>query len=85
MTTQAFTSPRPQKSLEERQALAKKQALLAWGLAVFVFLTFMSVCAVAVVTTMNIEANKPGFKAIEVSQPISFLDNTYLKKAPAKP
>ena len=49
-----------------------------------IILVFVSVCAIAVLTTMNIESNREGFRPIEVSKPISFFDYTYVKKD-AKP
>jgi hypothetical protein len=45
-----------------------------------IILIFLSVCATAVFFTMRIEGEKEGFKAIEVSKPISFFDYTYVKK-----
>lgn len=45
-----------------------------------IMLMFLSLCAVAVFVTMQQEKNKDGFRAIEVSQPISFIDKTYLKE-----
>lgn len=44
-----------------------------------VMLTFLTLCTVAVIVTMKQEKEKEGFKAIKVSQPISFFDKTYLK------
>lgn len=45
---------------------------------------FLTICAVAVTTMMAMEREKEGFRAIELSKPISFFDYTYVKKpAPA--
>ena len=49
-----------------------------------IILTFVTVCAVAVLATMNSEANKETFQAIHVAKPISFFDSTYVDKK-AKP
>jgi hypothetical protein len=67
-----------------------RKGLQAWLIAVTILGTFFSIAGFAVITTMNMEKNKTGFKAIEVEQPISFLDTTYLKhdaekKAPNPP
>ena len=43
---------------------------------------FLTICAVAVTTTMKWEREKTGFRAIHVRQPISFIDTTYLDKHP---
>ena len=45
-----------------------------------VIIVFVSVCAIAVFTTMNIEREKEGFRAIHLSKPISFFDYTYVDK-----
>jgi hypothetical protein len=45
-----------------------------------IIVVFVSVCAVAVLSTMNTEANREGFRPIEVSKPISFFDYSYVKK-----
>jgi hypothetical protein len=47
-----------------------------------IIVTFVTVCAIAVVTTMNNERNKEGFRAIHLSKPISFFDYTYVDKKP---
>ena len=49
-----------------------------------VIITFVSICAIAVISTMNAEKNKQGFRAIKVTQPISFIDTTYLDDASAE-
>jgi hypothetical protein len=45
-----------------------------------IIVIFLSVCAIAVLSTMQSEANKETFKAIHVSKPISFIDYTYVDK-----
>jgi hypothetical protein len=45
-----------------------------------IIVVFVSVCAVAVLTTMSNERNKEGFRAIHLSKPISFFDYTYVDK-----
>lgn len=45
---------------------------------------FLTICTVAVTTMMAMEKNKQGFKAIELSKPISFFDYTYVKDNPDK-
>lgn len=49
-----------------------------------IIIIFVSVCAIAVLTTMNNERNKEGFQAIHLSKPISFFDYTYVDKKPAE-
>ena len=48
-----------------------------------IIISFVTLCAIAVTVTMNQESHKKGFKAIRVTQPISFIDKTYLKKKSA--
>ncbi len=43
---------------------------------------FLTICTVAVTTMMAMERDKQGFRAIELSKPISFFDYTYVKKPP---
>lgn len=46
---------------------------------------FLTICTVAVTTTMTWEREKTGFRAITVKQPMSFIDDTYMpQKAPEK-
>jgi|GEM_PF-1962581 len=45
-----------------------------------IILSFMGVCATAVVLTMQAESHKTGFRAIHVKKPISFIDYTYVDK-----
>lgn len=52
-------------------------AIVVYGL---VFVTFVSVCTVAVILTSQREAEKTGFRAIETEAPVSFFDQTYVKK-----
>lgn len=44
-----------------------------------IFVAFLTLISTAVITTMNMEKNKTGFRAIEVEEPISFFDKTYMK------
>ncbi len=68
-----------QKSLSDIEKHRRSQ-LYARLTYVGIILVFVSVCAVAVLTTMNNEANREGFRPIEVSKPISFFDYSYVKK-----
>ncbi|MEM0951298.1 MAG: hypothetical protein AAGI66_04035 [Cyanobacteria bacterium P01_H01_bin.74] len=43
-----------------------------------IILVFLSVCCFAVYSTMQMERQKTGFKAIHVKKPISFFDYTYV-------
>lgn len=45
-----------------------------------IIVIFVAVCAMAVFFSMQMESQREGFKAIEVSKPISFFDYTYVKK-----
>jgi hypothetical protein len=64
-----------QISAAEKYRRSKLYARLTYGA---IILTFLSVCAIAVVTTMMNERNKEGFKAIRLSKPISYFDYTYV-------
>lgn len=64
-------------SAAEKHRRAQLYARLTYG---GIIVIFVSVCAIAVITTMNIEANREGYRPIEVSKPISFFDYTYVKK-----
>lgn len=46
-----------------------------------VILTFVTLCTIAVVASMYQEKHKQGFKAITVTQPISFIDRTYMNES----
>jgi hypothetical protein len=61
----------------------RKSALFARLTYAAIIVTFVTLCTVAVVVTMNEERNKKGFRAIKVTQPISFIDRTYLDGKPA--
>lgn len=60
---------------EEERNRAQKFARFTYA---GVMLAFITICAIAVITTMNIEKQNKGFKAIRVSKPISFIDTTYM-------
>ena len=74
----------------EKHRRSKLYARLTYGAIIIIFLT---VCVVAVTATMSMEKNKQGFKAIQLSKPISFFDYTYVDErksathaeAPASP
>lgn len=55
----------------------------AYGIYVFIFLAFLTVCTVAIISTSQEEANKTGFKAITTKTPTAFFDKTYMHKAPS--
>ena len=61
-----------------------RQSIMMWGLAVTIFLTFLSVAVFATLTTMRMERSKKGFRSIEVEQPINGFDTTYLESDQAK-
>ncbi len=77
-------APKSQLSPAEKHRRSQHYARLTYAA---IMLTFVAVCAVAVITTMSNERNKTGFKAIRLSKPISFFDYTYVdqQKAPEKP
>jgi hypothetical protein len=64
----------------EKHRRAQLYARLTYGA---IIVTFVGVCAIAVIATMNMEANKETFRAIHVTKPISGFDTTYLDKKPA--
>ncbi len=49
---------------------------------VAIIVAFMSVCAIAVLSTMKTESERQGFRPIHVAKPISFVDYTYVDKHP---
>jgi hypothetical protein len=59
----------------------KRAVVVARTIYAVVILSFVSVCTVAVIVTMNMEKDKPGFRAITVEKPISFIDRTYLPES----
>jgi len=75
------TSQQQELSPAEKHRRAQLYARLTYAA---VIVTFLSVCTVAVVTTMNNERNKEGFKAIHVTKPISFIDYTYVDQKPGE-
>ena len=68
-----------EKSLSDREKHRRSQ-LYARITYVGIILVFVTVCATAVFFSMQMESHKEGFRAIEVSKPISFFDYTYVKK-----
>jgi hypothetical protein len=77
-----MTSSAEQISPAEKNRRAQLYARLTY---VAIVVVFLSVCAVAVGSTMYTESHKETFKAIHVSKPISFFDNTYVDKKPSEP
>lgn len=71
-----MTSSKALSDLEKH----RRSQLYARLTYVGIILIFVSVCAVAVLTTMSNESKREGFRPIEVSKPISFFDYTYVKK-----
>jgi hypothetical protein len=59
---------------------SKSEYYVAYVVYGLVFVTFVTVCSVAVFLTNQRESEKTGFKAIETDAPISFFDKTYVKK-----
>jgi hypothetical protein len=64
----------------EKHRRAQHYARLTYGA---IIVTFVSVCAFAVIMSMQMEASKDTFKAIHVTKPISFIDTTYMDKKQA--
>ena len=54
----------------------------AYGIYVFIFVAFLAVCTVAIISTSQEEANNTGFKAITTKTPTAFFDTTYMRKDP---
>lgn len=71
------TSTPAQRSPEAQR---KAEFAVARNVYVAIILSFVTVCAVAIYFTTKMEAEKTGFRAIETEQPMSFFDNTYVKK-----
>lgn len=61
---------------EQRQA----EYRAARNTYVLIILSFVTVCTIAVIVTSRIESEKTGFKPIETQAPMSFIDQTYVKK-----
>ncbi|HEY9745360.1 MAG TPA: hypothetical protein V6C99_03995 [Oculatellaceae cyanobacterium] len=74
-----MTASSPEKTLSDREKHRRSQ-LYARLTYVAIILIFVTVCGTAVFFTMQMERQKEGFRAIEVSKPISFFDYTYVKK-----
>lgn len=72
-----MTSSVEQLSPAEKNRRAQLYARLTY---VAIIVIFLSVCAVAVGSTMYTESHKETFKAIHLSKPISFIDYTYVDK-----
>jgi len=64
----------------EKHRRAQLYALLTYGT---IIVTFVGVCAIAVIAMMNMEAHKETFHAITVTKPISGFDTTYMNKKQA--
>ena len=74
--------PAVSKLSPEQHKRSQRFAIITYTM---VIVTFVSICTIAVVSTMSMERNKKGFQAIKVTKPISFIDTTYLpKKTPAE-
>jgi hypothetical protein len=72
------------QTLPDAKAKHQKAIVNArWAYAAIMIL-FLTICTVAVVSMMAMEKDKTSFHAIEVKQPISFFDDTYVKKTPSK-
>lgn len=68
---------------------ARRSTFVARLIYAFVFTMFVSLCVLAVTTTMAMEKtrqqqNRTGFRAITVKRPVSFFDKTYLNDEPAQ-
>ena len=62
----------------------KSEYLTAWMVYALIFVTFFGICFTAVILTNQREAAKTGFRAIETEKPMSFIDDTYVKKPAQK-
>jgi uncharacterized membrane protein len=76
MASQPSNSP---TDIKARRDAERRAALVVYAL---VFVTFFTLCTVAVIAMMQRESERQGFRPIEVSKPISFFDRTYMKKTP---
>ena len=74
VSTQTLTSA-------EKNRRAQLYARLTY---VAIIVIFLSVCGIAVGTTMYTESHKETFHAIHLSKPISFIDYTYVDKKPGQ-
>lgn len=74
--TVATTPEKPISDLEKHRR-AQFYARVTYAT---IIVAFVSICATAVIFTMQSESHKEGFQAIEVAKPISFFDYTYVKK-----
>jgi ABC-type Fe3+ transport system permease subunit len=66
------------RQARQRQKIKEFQA--ARNVYIVIIMSFITVCTVAVVLSIQLEANKKGFQAIETTRPVSFFDKTYMKK-----
>ena len=61
----------------------KRSTWVAQSMYLLIMGLFLTICVVAVTTTMAWERENTNFRPITVKKPISFLDTTYMPK-PAK-
>ena len=84
MTSRSDSVP---QSMPSSLSPAEKHRRAQWAARVAylaVMLIFVSICAIAVTSTMQHEREKEGFHAIRVKKPISFFDYTYVSKSGEK-
>lgn len=73
------SAPIPQRTPEEQR---RAEFIAARNVYIIIFISFVSVCTVAVLITSYLEAHKTGFQAIRTTAPTSFIDKTYMHKTP---
>jgi hypothetical protein len=81
MSQPSYVSNKPDKKISTQEKHRRAVVNARWTY-IIIFLSFFSVCAMAVIVTSAMEREKTGFKAIKVSKPISFIDSTYVTPKP---
>ena len=80
-TLKQMLSPLPLSPAEKHRRAQHYARLTYLG----IILIFLTICTVAVLTTMSNEEHKTSFRAIHVHKPISFFDYSYVDHPTSSP
>lgn len=70
--------------IKTKQAQDRKaEFVAARNVYIIIFVSFFGVALLAAFLTSQMESQKTGFRSIETEKPMSFIDQTYVKKHPA--
>lgn len=74
-----MTSPTPEQPIPEKAFSMTPDVKRSWIIAFAVLFTYATLAFIGGTLIMKMEANKPEkFQAIEVTEPISFIDRSYM-------